>query len=594
MHVRAIKRASATPGPRPKHWGAGRSARATRALVARGLQENGLTMVVMVLVMLVTSLLVAAAYTLAHNEQHLSTADTAAKQAYYAALAGVNDYAYHLNQEPNYLNFCTEPPVENKALNQYFKAGTETPYNGSELSTVKVPESTHEKYAIQLVPAKSAPESERSCTKETHVSESMIEEESGSTTGTFTILSTGFATAPGRSKPVERRILATFRNLGFASFVYYTEFEAEVPRLDSNEGRELTETEEDECRHPYGERPEFCRPVTFVGFSGGRQDNLKGPVHTEDHVAVCGTPVFGRNLRDRIEFVHFLPEKTDEGYSTEGQCSFGVAASPVFKGTKVPRSEVVSVTPPPNNKELELISEEEKQEPYPSHFTGRTEITLEGAYMTVKTESTTYSHIPFPKNGVVYISKSSCSLKYNPAEATYSATEEKGCGNVFVKGEYSSSLTIAAQENVIIDGNVTTPTNSEGVPTTHALLGLVGNEYVRIWHPSTFSGWGGCSNAGTVQREYTIWAAILAVNDSFLVDNYECGPVLGNLKVHGAVAQIFRGPVGTFRGESLESGYTKEYEYDERLRAAEPPHFLNPVDAAWRIQRETLTASPPY
>jgi Tfp pilus assembly protein PilX len=548
--------------------------------------EHGVTLVLMVIVMFVTSLLIAASFTLATKEIHFSAGDTAAKQAYYAALAGINDYAYHLNQEPNYLNYCTSPPVENPALNQYYKAGTETPLKGSELKTANVSGSSNEKYAIQLVPAKSAPSTERSCEKENHITESMIEEESTSTAGTFSILSTGFATAPGRSKPIERTILATFRNLGFASFVYYTEYETEPPVID--EGGTLTEEQQNKCRAFYGERPSYCAPVSFVSLTG-MTDELKGPVHTEDHVSVCNSPIFGRNSRDRIEFVHFLA-KPDEGYSTEGQCS---VAEPIFKGTKVPRGEVESVTPPPDDKELELIAKEESQEPYPSHFTGRTEITLEGAYMTVNDEGKTYSHIPFPTNGVVYVSESSCKYSYKPEEATYSATEEKGCGDVFVKGEYNKSLTIGAQNSIIIDGSITTPT-SGGVPTTHALLGLVANEYVRIYHPAEF-GWGGCTNKTSSDvSEYEIWAAILAVQESFVVDNFQCGPALGKLKLHGALAQIFRGPVGTFSGSKMASGYTKEYEYDERLRAAEPPRFLNPVEAAWRIERETIASSPIY
>ena len=49
----------------------------------------------------------------------------------------------------------------------------------------------------------------------------------------------------------------------------------------------------------------------------------------------------------------------------------------------------------------------------------------------------------------------------------------------------------------------------------------------------------------------TIDAAILAINHSFIVDNYDCGSPLGTLTVNGAIAQKYRGAVGTTRRHRL-------------------------------------------
>ena len=38
----------------------------------------------------------------------------------------------------------------------------------------------------------------------------------------------------------------------------------------------------------------------------------------------------------------------------------------------------------------------------------------------------------------------------------------------------------------------------------------------------------------------------------------------------------------------MATGYIKDYNYDDRLRYQEPPHFLDPVQSAWHVQRETL------
>ena len=73
-----------------------------------------------------------------------------------------------------------------------------------------------------------------------------------------------------------------------------------------------------------------------------------------------------------------------------------------------------------------------------------------------------------------------------------------------------------------------------------------------------------------------------ALNDSFIVDNLECGAPLTKLRVEGAIAQKFRVPVGQFSGSTLLHGYPKNYEYDDRLRYRSPPYFVEPVKASCR------------
>jgi hypothetical protein len=181
-------------------------------------------------------------------------------------------------------------------------------------------------------------------------------------------------------------------------------------------------------------------------------------------------------------------------------------------------------------------------------------------------------------------------------------TEDTNCGNVYVKGNYTGQLTIASENDVVINGNITTPVNGEGVPSTNAVLGLIADNFVRIYHPLN-------NKRGHEYREcepstgnaaspapltnVTIYAAILAVNHSFIVDNYDCGQPFEKLTVFGAIAQIFRGTVGTHNGSGeVTTGYAKNYNYDDRLRVESPPYFLSPVQAAWIVQRETLAPSP--
>jgi hypothetical protein len=190
---------------------------------------------------------------------------------------------------------------------------------------------------------------------------------------------------------------------------------------------------------------------------------------------------------------------------------------------------------------------------------------------------------------------------------------------VYVRGEYFNSLTIASENDVIVNGNITTPTTG-GVPNTNALLGLIANNFVRIYHPVKqfyTANKGKCNGSDKLnvkgECEYTdnaaecdapneagdlenpkIYAAMLAVKHAVIVDNYICGePSLGNLNVYGAVAGLYtNGFTGEFSGSSIIHGYPYDANYDDRLQVEEPPHFLNPIEASWFVQRETLAANP--
>ena len=120
----------------------------------------------------------------------------------------------------------------------------------------------------------------------------------------------------------------------------------------------------------------------------------------------------------------------------------------------------------------------------------------------------------------------------------------------------------------------------------NVLVGLIADGFVRVYHPvnncaDTASGPYGPS-IGSVEID----AAIMSVQHSFIVDNYACGSPRGTLTVKGAIAQSFRGPVGT-GGAAISTGYSKNYNYDDRFRVANPPYFLDPVQSSWRKIRFT-------
>lgn len=515
--------------------------------------ERGFTMIVTLVVLFIASLLMAGAFAAANGDIHLTQTDSNAKKAYYAAQAGISDYIFHLNQDVNYWTYCTEGAAEaNKALNK----------EGLTTKRVKVPGASEEEYAIQLLHASTSPASEK-CNPAKPV-ETMIE---GGTnfTGTFRIESTGF------SGNQERTIVATFGHNGFLEFIYYTKYETIDPVTYS--------PVEPKCAAPYGTRPEPpCSRIDFIS-----ADHINGPFHTQDNASICGEPTFGRKPADKIEFL--------QGFRKS--CG---GSEPKFLGTNV-TTNLKSIEPPPSDVTLRNVVEPAY------HYNGRTTIVLEGTKMKVTyfekvgeaLNEVTKENVPFPSKGLIYVSNSGTCPTYTPYGPTY--TEDKGC-NVYVKGNYTGQLTIASENDIVINGSITTPVNGEGIPLTNAVLGLIADNFVRIYHPLTgvrpkeFGECGSRSNAEGTMKNVSIYAAILAVNHSFIVDNYDCGAPLEKLSVFGAIAQIFRGTVGTHSGNEVASGYAKNYNYDDRLTTESPPDFLSPVAAAWIAKRETLAPNP--
>jgi hypothetical protein len=532
--------------------------RALAHLRGRLAAEEGFTMLMAIAALLITSLLVTASLVAAEGDTRLTKRDSNTKKAYYAAQAGIDDYLFHLNRDSSYWTYCTGTlAASNKALNQ----------EGSTKGRAGVPGASEEEYAIQLLSATTSPEKKCNPLKPTAT---MIENGTAAG-GTFRIESTGYSGSATACKIgaetkscAKRTLVATFSNAGLLNYIYYTKYETADPNTYT--------PAKPECAAFRSSRPSSCENINFFGF-----DSINGPMHTEDTAQVCGKPTFGRTSSDLIEI--------KGGVVGNSTCS-GNGVN--YLGTKVPEANVTSVEPPPSNASLSSIAE--------TTYKGKTLITLTGETMTVTSEGSTKVGVAPPANGVIYVSNGTCGVtQYTPYNPSYTA--DSGCGNVYVKGNYTKSLTIAAENDVVINGNITTTANSEGVPTTGAVLGLIANNFVRVYHPlsgtrpSRQGECGSSANNSEKLENLKIYAAILALNHSFIADNYDCGQPLGELTVYGAIAQLFRGYVST-GGANITSGYEKNYEYDDRLGVESPPYFLNPVKAAWKVRRETFAPNP--
>ncbi|HEY7256433.1 MAG TPA: hypothetical protein VH476_07085 [Solirubrobacterales bacterium] len=495
------------------------------------------------------SVLSAAALAAAQGDLGLTQRDLDRKKAFAAAQAGIADFSYHLNNDNSYWAKCTNVPTPN-AMNNVGETTNRRQLSGGG------------EYAIESLPAEGYAKCDPSD------AESMIEKAEG-VAGTFRIRSTGF------DGDEEVSLVAAYKRTSFLDFIYMTNYETSDP-LTYGTSSEVTRANNECKKYRREHRSSWCSTIVFR-----TGDEIRGPLHTNDELAVCGSPKFGRGPADTIEV-----SAKDPGWFDYGCSGFG-KAQPEFVGPL--KTTADTLEPPPTNGQLKSIAG-------PAYtFTCVSSIVLNGTNMTIESYNFKGTK-PFPSSGVVYIANgtesdcsesgrkwSACPSLSSPYKATYS--KEVKCGNVFVSGNYSGRLTIAADNDIIINGNI----NREGT----GMLGLIANNFIRVWHPyPTESGAGSCgSGSGSEGIEnIEIDAAILAIAHSFLVDHYDCGSGLGKLTVNGSISQQFRGPVGTTG--SPGTGYLKNYTYDDRLRYIEPPHFLEPVKSSWRIQRENLDINP--
>lgn len=233
------------------------------------------------------------------------------------------------------------------------------------------------------------------------------------------------------------------------------------------------------------------------------------------------------------------------------------------------------------------------------------------------------------------------SLVPNPSTSAETAvndvhptTFDCGLGNVYIEGVVNGRVTIAAQNNVIVTGDLSISSSAKGSTAVGPdMVGLVASNSVVVYHPvsrssdpltegaptktvsptnlkttcpttsATGSPSGGSPANGntitctwTTTRTYTstytnlsfpgattstgtrwVYASIQTLARSFWVQNYNQGADLGKLSIRGSIAQKWRGAVGTSGG----TGFDKDYSYDSRLQFASPPYFPQWTNAAW-------------
>jgi hypothetical protein len=395
----------------------------------------------------------------------------------------------------------------------------------------------------------------------------------------------------GRSRNASRSLIAQLQPAGFLRYVYFTDIEAQDPALWNKDRTDC-------IRHYYAAPPTPARPgdCVEIQFTGG--DVIRGPLHSNDALQING-PIL------------FTDPKTETSWADGASPAPGVNHRWWGSGTPDATGYQPVYQPPilmpDSNGEIQRQADPAPPNNGPGClYSGQTRIRFAGTKMYVLSPGTvtapsrcyntstpaaraTEQMLSIPS--VLYIqTAASClagaSIGY--PIATENTTYDCKDGDAFVQGTATGQVTVATDHDIIVTGDLKTTTN-DGTGTD--VIGLVANNYVSVYHPVNGSDQNLLSAAQTVHE---IDAAILSVAHSFLVQNWNKGAPLSStgdpttkLTVRGAIAQKYRGPVGTGSAAGISTGYLKNYIYDSRLLTLPPPFFLKPVSAPWGVTKLT-------
>lgn len=270
-------------------------------------------------------------------------------------------------------------------------------------------------------------------------------------------------------------------------------------------------------------------PVWFI--SG---DHLNGPVHTNSHLHISGDPAFSdlvKTVDDFITYMHGGPPDDNPQFAQGVQLG------------------VEPISTPSKALDLRTAAVQEGV-----HLTGQTTLSLKSdGTMDVTNSNNNWvnQNMPLPNNGAVFVTG----------------------GDVYISGTLNGQLSVGTNNNVVVTNNITYNTDPQLNPSSTDMLGLIAEKDVVVSQDAPY--------------DLTIQASVMALGNSFLVENWWTGSPKGTLTVYGGIIQDYRGPVGTFNSSTNQkvSGYSKNYLYDSRLRNNPPPFYPTTGDyisLSWR------------
>ncbi|HTZ11629.1 MAG TPA: DUF4900 domain-containing protein [Candidatus Margulisiibacteriota bacterium] len=271
------------------------------------------------------------------------------------------------------------------------------------------------------------------------------------------------------------------------------------------------------------------------------QDNLNGPTHTNGHFNIYGNPVFGGEARSVDDYIEFYNNGRAIDLSATSNPPYD---QPTFQSGMIFGAEQFNM--PTQALNLRTAASATGG----LWLVGDTTVVLNSnGTMSVTNSAKNWNNhnMALPTNGSLFVacSGSKCS---SGASLTISGT---------LKGR----LTAGSQRDMIIPNSVVYNTDPRTNPASTDTLGLISEGDIVI--------------SSSAPNNVEIDASIMALDTSFMVQNWDTISAKGTLTVYGGIIQVDRGPVGTFNGATghKTSGYSKAYSYDTRLLDNPPPFF---------------------
>ena len=277
------------------------------------------------------------------------------------------------------------------------------------------------------------------------------------------------------------------------------------------------------ARYLYFTNSEYFRwmwwniPVWFI-----TGDFLNGPLQTNGHLNISGDPVFGGAVKtadDYINYMHGGPPADNPDF----QQGIELGANPVPMPSKALDLRTAAVAGG-------------------LHLTGATTIVLkdDGTMdATNSHEGWTNQNMALPANKALFVTG----------------------GDLTVSGTLNGSLTMGTNRDIVIADNTVYHDDPRVNPASHDSLGLIAERDVLV--------------SKDAPHDVEVNASVMALGDSFQVEDWWAGPAKGTLSVYGGIIQKNRGPVGTFNPatNTKVSGYSKDYQHDSRLKDDPPPYY---------------------
>lgn len=268
------------------------------------------------------------------------------------------------------------------------------------------------------------------------------------------------------------------------------------------------------------------------------QDHLRGPTQTNQHFNIMGNPVFEDEVRSVDNYIRFYNDGHNINLSQLTNPPYDIPDFQQGVDFGVSLAETIN-TPSERSKLLEAKMDQASSGGI--LLDGDTTVVLNNdGTMNVTNLSNSWINynMPLPVNGVLYIN----------------------AGNLTISGTLNGRLTATASLDIIIPNNLIYASDPRINPGSTDVLSVISGKDVVI--------------SASAPTDLEIDGCVMALNSSFLREDYWVGPPKGTLTIYGSIVQNERGPVGTFNGATgvKVSGYSKDYFYDTRLQNNPPPY----------------------